>query len=252
MRSWRFSVALWLGLAGVPAMAASIDAQLDWSRRTELAVPVSGVVASVAVDAGEHVVKGQPLLALDDAPFVAAAHEAEAQLARRRIERDEAARDARQAEELYARTVLSTVELENARMKLARAAAGVKEAQAGLERARYRLRVSALRAPFDAVVLSRHMEPGQSIAAELKPPVLLVIAAAGEMLARGRIDSERAATLKPGQALTVSVGGRKYPARLKALAYEPTDNGKEPYLLEAALTTTDALRAGQTARIELP
>lgn len=243
---------LLLWLATGPVLATSLDARLDWSRRTELAVPVSGVVASVAVEAGERVTRGQVLLALDDAPFVAVVHEAEAQLARRKLERDEAARDAKQAEELYARTVLSTVELENARMKLARAAAGVKEAQAGLEHARYRLRVSALRAPFDAVVLSRHAEPGQSIAAELRPPILLVIAAAGEMLARGRVDAERATALKPGQPLTVTVGGRKYPARLQALVYEPADNGKEPYRLDVVLATPDVLHAGQAARIELP
>lgn len=252
MRWWRSGAVLGLCLAGGPVAAAGIDAQLDWSRRTELAVPVSGVVARVTVEAGERVARGQPLLGLDDAPFAAAVHEAEAQLARRQVERDEAARDARQAEELYARTVLSTVELENARMKRARAAAGVKEAQAALERARYRLRVSALRAPFDAVVLSRHAEPGQSVAAELKPPVLLVIAAAGEMLVRGRIDAERAAALKPGQALTVTAGGRKYLGRLKALAYEPEADRKAPYRLEVVVATTDVLHAGQAARIELP
>jgi RND family efflux transporter MFP subunit len=245
----------WFGLLAslmiFPVVAADVEALVQWSRRTELATPVSGVVASVAVNAGERAAKDQLLLALDDAPFRTAVREAEALLARHKSERDEAARDAKQAQELYDRTVLSTVELENAKAKLARADAGYKVAAAALDRARYRLRVSALYAPFDTVVLSRHTEPGQAVAAELNPPVLLVIAAAGEYLAQARVSAERVAGLKVGQALSVVVGGKTYAAQLKALAHEPA-GGKESYILEAVFTTLDPLRAGQSARIRLP
>ncbi len=249
------SLSVWFGLLALlsvfPAMAADVEALVQWSRRTELATPVSGVVASVAVNAGERAAKGQLLLALDDAPFRTALREAEALLARRKSERDEAARDTKQAQELYDRTVLSTVELDNVKMKLARTDAGYQEANAVLDRARYRLRVSALRAPFDAVVLSRHAEPGQAVAAEFKPPLLLVIAAAGEYLAQARIAAERVAGLKVGQTLSVVAGGKTYTAQLKALAHEPA-GGKEPYVLEAVFTTPDPLHAGQPARIQLP
>jgi len=246
---------VWLGLcvavAVFPAAAADVEAVVQWSRRTELATPVSGAVASVAVNAGERVAKGQLLLALDDAPFRAAVQEAEAQLARRKSERDEAARDAKQAQELYDRTVLSTVELENAKMKLARADAGYQEANAALARARYQLRVSALRAPFDAVVLSRHAEPGQAIAAGFKPPVLLVIAAAGEYLAQARVSAERVTGLRLGQAVSAAVGGKTYAAKIKAIAHEPAA-GKEPYVLDAVFSAAEPLHAGQPAHIALP
>lgn len=234
-----------------PAMAADVEALVQWSRRTELATPVSGVVASIAVNAGERAAKGQLLLALDDVPFRASVQEAEALLARRKSERDEVARDAKQAQELYDRTVLSTVELENAKMKLARADAGYKEVAAALDRARYRQRVSALRAPFDAVVLSRHAEPGQSVAAEFKPPVLLVIAAAGEYLAQARVAADRVTGLKVGQSLPVLVGGKTYTAQIKALAHDPV-GGKEPYVLDAVFSAAEPLHAGQPARIQLP
>ena len=249
------SLSVWFGLLALlmnfPAMAADVEALIQWSRRTELATPVSGVVASVAVNAGERAAKGQLLLALDDAPFRTAMLEAEALLARHRSEREEAARDAKQAQELYDRTVLSTVELDNAKMKLARADAGYKEAAAALDRARYRLRVSALRAPFDAVVLSRQAEPGQAIAAELKPPVLLVIAAAGEYLAQARVSAERVTGLKLGQTLSVVAGGKTYAAKIKAIAHEPA-GGREPYVLDAVFSTAEPLHAGQPARIALP
>lgn len=238
-------------LLAFPAAAAELDGLLQWSRRTELAMPVSGVVATVPASAGERVAKGAALLTLDPTPFAAAVQEAEARLALRKVERDEAARDARQAQELYDRTVLSTVELENAKNRLTRAEAGVKEAGAALERARYRQRVSTLRAPFDAVILSRHAEPGQSIAAELKPPVLFVVAAAGEYSVAARAAAERAAGLQVGQEVSVQVGGKRYPARLRAVSHDPAV-GKEPFVLEAVFTTGEVLYAGQAARIVLP
>jgi len=248
-------LSVWFGLLSLfivfPAQAADVEALVQWSRRTELGTPVSGVVASVAINAGERAAKDQLLLALDDAPFRTAVREAEALLARHKSERDEAKRDARQAQELFDRTVLSTVELENAKMKFARADAGYKAAAAALDRARYRLRVSALRAPFDAVVLSRHAEPGQAVAAGFKPPVLLVIAAAGEYLAQGRISAGRVMGLQVGQTLSVVVDGKTYPAKLRALAHEPA-GGKEPYVLDAVFSTPEPLHAGQPARITLP
>jgi RND family efflux transporter MFP subunit len=251
MRVLSVWIGLFTALGAYPAIAADVEAHVQWSRRTALATPVSGVVASVPVNAGERVTKGQLLLALDDVPFRAAVQQAEAQLAQRKIGRDEAARDAKQAQELYEHTVLSTVELENAKMKLARADASYKEANAALDQARYRLRVSALRAPFDAIVLNRYAEPGQSVAAEFKPPVLLVIAAAGEYLAQARVSAERMTGLTLGQALSVVVAGNSYPARLKAITDDPA-GGKEPYVLEVLFSPPQPLHAGQAARVALP
>lgn len=237
--------------AMAPAYAADLDATIQWSRRTELALPVSGVVARVEANAGQRVAQGRLLLALDETPFLGSVNEAQAQLARRKIEHDEATRDAKQAQELYERTVLSNVEIENARMKLARAEAGYNEAKAILDRARYRQKVSALRASFDLVVLSRHVEPGQAVSAELKPPVLLVVAAAGEYLAQARVPAERVTGLKLGQSVTVDVAGKTYTAALKAWSHDPA-GGKEPYLLEALFSTTETLYAGQPARLRWP
>lgn len=236
-----------LAVFAVPA-AADLDGVLQWSRRTELAMPVSGVVASVAAQAGERVPKGAVLLSLDAVPFAAAVRQAEAQRTLRQVEHSEAVRDAKQAQDLYNRTVLSTVELENAKNKLTRAEAGLKDAGAALEKARYRQRVSTLRAPFDAVILSRHAEPGQSIAAELKSPVLFVIAASGEYTVQARASAERAAVLKVGQEVMVKIAGKTHNARVQAVTHDP-GSGQEPFVVEAVFTTGETLHAGRSARI---
>jgi len=235
----------------LPAGAAELEGTLQWSRRTELAVPVSGVIAEVSVNAGQRVQKGAVLLALDPAPFQASIQQADSQVTLRKIERDEAARDAKQAQELFDRTVLSVVELENAKNRVARAEASLKDAMALRERARWQRRVSSLKAPFEAIVLSRHAEPGQSIAAELKPPVLVVIAAAGEYSATARIGADRATGLKVGQSVQVRISGKSYAGTLRSIAHEPVV-GHEPYVVEAVFSSSDVLHAGKSARIVLP
>lgn len=240
-----------LGLTSITAAAAELDGEVQWSRRAELSMPVSGVVTAVPVNAGEQVSKDTVLLTLDPAPFATAVRAAEAQVAQNRVARDEAARDARVAQELYDRTVLSTVELENARNKLTRAEAGLKEAGTALDRARYKQRFSSLRAPFDAVVLSRQAEVGQSIAAELKPPVLFVIAAAGEYVVQARVSPDQAQALKVGQAVSIRVGSKTYPATLRSMTHDPV-NGKEGYRVEAAFQSPERQTAGRAAHIVLP
>lgn len=237
-----------LGLMNAAALAGEADAVVQWSGRVELSLPVSGVIEQVNVQAGERVAKDQVLLALDATPFKNALRAAEARAARAKSERNETARDAKQAKELYDRTVLSTVDLENARMKHARAEAGYQEARAALDQAAYRLKVSAVRAPYDAWVLSRQAQPGQTVSADIKPPTLLVLASAAEYLAVLRLPPERLANLKVGQAAEVTVSGKKYPGRIAAIGLEP---GKD-HALEVAFAADEALRAGQAARVNLP
>ena len=247
-----FTMAL---LAAPSARAAGVDAVLEWSRRVELSVPISGVIAQVHVDTGDRVSRGQALLSLDAAPFQAALKQAQALVTQRKLERDDRQRDYRQAQELYERTVLSTVEFENARTQQARTEAAYQEAQAILDDRRYRLRVSTLRAPFDGVVLLRYAQPGQTVATDLKPPILLVVAAAGEYIARTRLPAERIAGLKAGQVVSVQVQGEKFSAKVKNAGLEPlaqTSKADAQYEIDVVFETPHVLRAGQRAIIEIP
>jgi len=244
-RDWALLV---LGLMSVPALAGEVDAIVQWAGRVELSLPVSGVIAQVNVQAGERVAKDQVLLVLDATPFSNALRAAEARAARAKSERDETARDARQAKEMYDRTVLSTVDLENARMRHSRAEATYQEARAALDQAAYRLKVSAIRAPYAAWVLSRQAQPGQTVSADIKPPTLLVLASALEYLAVLRLSPERLANLKVGQAAEVTVAGKKYTGKIHSIGL---DTGKDR-TVEVVFLSGDEVRAGQAARVNLP
>jgi RND family efflux transporter MFP subunit len=237
-------------------LAAGFDASVSFARKAALGLAVSGTVQKLPVAAGAHVTHGQLLLALDDTPFRAGVEQAEAEAVRQTANRDEAARDLKQAQELYQRTVLSTVELDNARLKATRAEAALKEARARLTQARYALAHSRITAPFDGWVLEVRTEAGSTVVNTLEAHTLVVLAAEGEYLARGRVSGATLDTLKIGQTVSVSVDGKSHPGRVQALGLEPVSGktGSDAlYDVAVAFQVPGApLRAGLAARIELP
>ena len=207
-----------------PAYAVEWPATVHWARRAALAPTVSGTIAQVAADVGDAVKKDQVLLALDQVPFESRLLQAQANATEARIARDEAKRDLAQADELYRRTVLSTVELDNAKNKLARADAAQKQAQAQLMQAQYELDKSRLRAPFEGWVIARKAEAGQAVAASLEPPVLFVVAARGQYRAQARVPAAQAANLQSGQDVGVVVAGKRYAGKVQSVGFESLED----------------------------
>lgn len=238
------------------AQAAELPAVLQWSQRVELSPPVSGVVEKVNVAPGQRVAKGQVLLQLDDRAYAARAEEAAAAVARQQDEAVEAERDLKRVQELYDRTVISTTELDQAKLRQAKASALLKEAQARHRLATKNRADSVLRAPFDALVVARLVEPGQAVAAGLQPQALLVLAKAGEMIARAQVTEEQLVNLKTGQEVNVSVGQLHFRGTIKSTGLEPAardKNGAPLYALEVLFAPGESvLRAGSQASLSLP
>ena len=226
-----------LFLVAWPAFGA--DATVQWARRVELGLGASGAIKTVAVEAGARAAKGQVLVALDDTPFKATFEQA-------RADRDEAARDYQQAKQLYERTVLAAVELENAKHKSVRA-------QARFTHAQYALAQSRIEAPFDAWVLEVRAQPGQQVVNKLESRPLVVLAAAGEYLARLRVPSTTADRLKLGQAVNVSVGGKTYSGKIQSFGLEPAGGkGDGQYDVAVYFQAAEMLRPGRAAAVTLP
>lgn len=239
-------------LAVVPLVlvAAIHEGSIEWARKADLGLPVSGIVTRIDADTGDAVRKGQALVRLDATPFEAAEREAQAALVRREVEQREAERDHEQAKELYARTVLSTVELENAEMKLTRARAATESARAALEQAQYQRRHSVLRAPFDGVVLARDIEVGETVVSTLQAKTLITLAARGEYIARVRLARSEAASLRSGAPATVIVGEQRYAGRIKSVIADAGQEGADD--VRVLFPAREPLRAGVPVRVELP
>jgi len=233
--------------------AADLQAVLQWSHRVELSSPVSGVVHAVNVEAGDQVKKGQILLTLDAAIYQAKVAENQAAITRLLAETAEAKRDLDRVQELYARTVVATAELDQTRLRLTRAESMLAEARASLRQNQKIQDDSVIRAPFDAVVILRQAEPGMSVAAGLQPQILLVLAKSGEMLARLQLSAAQIEKLKVGQAVTVVTGGKNYTGKIKSLGLEPVKLKDESgYPLDVLFSTTEQMRAGIAAVVKIP
>jgi RND family efflux transporter MFP subunit len=251
MKNW-----IWIAIAGFfsqTVCAADAPAVLQWSHRVELSAPVSGVVHAVNVDVGDLVKKGQVLLTLDGAIYQSKVAEIQASITRLEAEAAEAKRDLLRVQELYARTVVATADLDQAKLRNTRAETMLAEARANLRQNQKILDDTTMRAPFDAVVVVRQVEPGMSVAAGLQPQILLILAKSGEMLARLYLPATQLDKLKVGQAVSVATSGQSYAGKIKALGLEPSkQDGDANYQVDVSFASKEQLRAGAAATVKLP
>ncbi len=236
--------------------AADYPAVLGWEKRVELSTPVSGIVVEVSARVGERVKKGQSLLKLDERPFRIELDRARSEVRRLSVALDEARREKERAEELYARTVLSDHELQLARIGWTTADTRLESARADLDRARLNLEYSVIRAPYDGIVLNRHVEVGQTIVNRLQSTPLLVLAETGRMRAHLLLSQEQLLTLASGEKAMVKVKGRTYPGSVLSIGLTPESgkSGAPLYGVDISFHagSTDTFREGQPATVSFP
>ena len=233
-----------------PLTLAQWEGVTEWSGQTAMSTAVSGVVAQVPVQAGDTVKRGQLLLQLEQSSLRARLAQAEAEVAYQRAQRTEAGKELERAEELYERTLLADHDLDLARIADARAESSLQAAVAAEQTARQELAHSELRAPFDARIIARHVQPGQTVVTRFAAVEMLILAESGKMQAGFNLNAVDAAKLKNGQALQVEVAGQGYNATIASIQYQPA--AELPYRLSASFPSEAPLMAGMPARVRLP
>lgn len=189
---------------GTIAMVISATGNLKARSTVEVGTQVSGQVQSVAVDFNDPVHQGQIIATIDPANFHSRLTQAEADLTSAhanliaaQANQGEATATLRNLEaeftrkqQVFERQLISRSDFDaalaardQARARLESAKAGIKVAQsqvaqrkAAVENARLDVEHSIIRAPVDGVILSRTIEPGQTVAASFQTPVLFSIA----------------------------------------------------------------------------
>jgi multidrug resistance efflux pump len=131
---------------------------------------------------------------------------------------------------------------------LMHASLSVSAAQARIERARRLLSESELRAPFDALILSRPGEPGMVISSQCQPAIVYSVARGDELIALARLEPGPAESLRPGGEAEVVVGEKPVKGRISGLSALP--DGR--YGLEVLIPRGAGMLAGQPASIRLP
>ncbi|MBB4641275.1 efflux RND transporter periplasmic adaptor subunit [Rhizorhapis suberifaciens] len=196
----------------------------------------SGLITDVYVDVNDRVVKGQPLATLDTSRLVDTVNQARAEVAAAEAGVGESQATASQTrsnlerlEQVYKLSggkVPSKTELDAGRADSRRAVAAVRSAQAQVLQARAQLATALtnltkgrIYSPVTGVVLSRDIEPGQTVAASLNAPVLFTIAEdLSQMELDVDVDEADVGEVKAGQRATFTVDafpGQTFPARIE-------------------------------------
>ncbi len=175
------------------AVTVSATGNLTPTKQVNLGSEESGIVVNVFVQNNDHVRKGQALAQLDPTLFrdtlmqnQASLLSAQASVAQNQATLDQATMTLHRYQEvarLSGGKVPSQTELDTARGDQARAIANLRAArasvalaQATLSSARTNLAKATIYAPVDGVVLSRQVEPGQTVAAAFNVTTLFTIA----------------------------------------------------------------------------
>jgi len=242
--------------------------------KVDVGSEVSGLVESVFVDDNDYVKKGQVLARLDISKLQdsvvngrATLTSAEAVVLQAKATRQESEANLarlRQVAELSGGKVPSKTELDTAEATLARAIANqavadaaVRQCRATLSSAETNLSKASIRSPIDGVVLSRSVEPGQTVAASFQVATLFTLA---EDLRQMELEVDVAEAdvgqVREGQLATFSVdaySNRKYEARIRRVSYgSQTTSGVVTYKAVLTVSNDDlTLRPGMTATAEI-
>ena len=222
---YRFCLLWVLSIFSTVSIAQEFSGQLTWSKRVELSTPISGVVQDVFAKPAQQVAKGDVLLQLDPRSFKSKVQALKAQLLSDDENLKEAKREMQRAQELYDRTVLSDHDLQTAKNLLVNAQAKLQKVKSELSGAKLQLEYSAIRAPFNAVVLDVNAVKGQVVSAKLAPPVLVTIAEAGRMIARINLTNEQLSEISSKQGAKVVIEDYSYPGTIEKMSLEADKNG---------------------------
>ena len=218
----------------------SIEAPGVLARRLEatLSFKVGGVVAEVAVRAGETVRRGQVLARLDPA-------EIDAQVAQARSALAKAQRDADRVGRLQAERVATLEQLQNAKT-------AVELAEAQLRVAEFNRRFATIEAPADGRILRRLAEPNELVG--LGQPVLGFGGEADGWVFRAGVAEREVRRLAVGDAATLVFHGPpdlSVPAAITQIA-EAADPQTRTFEVELNVPSPPAaLRSGAVGTLTL-
>lgn len=167
----------------------------------ELGPRMSGTLASVEVQEGDMVKKGQVLFRLDARSTRLGVASAEAALQGAQIARDNAKRELERQQQLVAKGTVAAAVLERTEAAFNSAANGVSQAEVGLSMARRGTADSSVVSPIDGVVAHKLKSVGETVTM-MPPTVVLVIQDQSVLEVRARVPEAALKLLHEGDQVT--------------------------------------------------
>lgn len=159
---------------GTAAGGLTFNGNTEAFRRSTLAPQVGGVVARVLAREGERVRRGAALVVIETASFALRLRGAEAARAVARAQRDAVMVEWRKLSQLVKARAVPPSQYDTINAQLRTAEAAVAQADVGVALAQHDLANTVVRAPFDAMVTRRLIDPGE-YAAVMPPTPLLTV-----------------------------------------------------------------------------
>lgn len=247
---------------------------LEATNQVDVSSELSGIIKTVEADYNSKVKVGQPLAKLDTTKLEAQVTQSKAALeaaSAKVLQAQATVRETRsklaqlrRVKELSNNRVPSQTEMdaaeaahERALADVASAKAAVSQAQATLDANLTDLSKLVIRSPVNGIVLTRSVEPGQTVAATLNPPVLFTLAEdLTKMELIVNVDEADVGHIQEGQRAVFSVAA--YPNRtfeawiVQARFGSTTTSGVVTYETVLKVDNTDlALRPGMTATADI-
>jgi len=181
---------------------------------------ISGQVTDVLVDYNSEVKKGEVLARIDPSTYEAQIEQGNAQIASAQANLRQAQATLANAEIDYTRKAdlgrqqlvaqsdvdLARASRDQARAQVNAAQASIRQQTASTQTTRVNLDRTVIRSPVDGVVLTRTIEPGQTVAASLQAPELFTIAEdLSKMKIELAVDEADIGQVKVGQAVSFTV-----------------------------------------------
>lgn len=257
----------------VPAEQGSLTVQVSATgtlqplTQVDISSELSGVIRNVTVRENEEVRKDQVLAELDTTRLSAQVERAQASVKAAQAQVSDAQTTLREssatltrAESLAQRGQVTPSALETATATRDRAQSSVQIAEANLAVSQADLKLqqadlakTKIYAPIDGIVLTRSVDPGQTVAASMQAPVLFVVAEdLKRMELKATIDEADIGSIAKNQKANFTVDAfpdRSFTAAIRDIAYaSATTEGVVTY--EARLDVDNAdmqLRPGMTA-----
>lgn len=247
---------------------------LQATNEVDVSSELSGIIKTIEVDYNSKVKVGQVLAKLDTSKLEAQVTQSKAALesAKAKVLQAQATvketrsklSQLRRVRELSNNKVPSQAEIDAAEAALDRALADVASARAAVSQTQATLDANqtdlckaAIRSPINGIVLTRKMEPGQTVAATLDPPVLFQLAEdLTQMELIVNVDEADVGHIQEGQNATFSVAAypnRTFDARIVQARFgSTTTSGVVTYETVLKVDNPDlALRPGMTATADI-
>ena len=257
-------------VTGPLTVSISASGTLQPTRSVDVGSELSGTLEAVLVEENDRVTKGQVIARLETSKLrdaveksKAALAAAEAAVAQNTATLGEARANLdrlRHVAELSGGRVPSKTELatgeatyQRAVANLASARASVAQAKATLQTDQTNIQKAVIRSPINGVVLTRKVEPGQTVAAQMTTPVLYTIAEdLTKMELQVKVDEADVGSVQLGQPASFTVSawaGRQFPATIQRVGLgSTTADNVVTYKTVLSVANDDlALRPGMTA-----